>query len=73
MELSAQWVFLQSSAIVKLFGVTLSSQLSMVSEYIKMGPLDQYLRTNRSSMKLVDLIGAAANLSSALWHLVTYL
>ncbi|XP_018333328.1 tyrosine-protein kinase hopscotch [Agrilus planipennis] len=69
LELAGQWAFLQSYAIVKLFGVTLTSPVSMVLEYMKLGNLDQYLQRNKSSLKEVDLIEAATNLASALWHL----
>lgn len=44
----------------------------MILEYVKLGPLDQYLRTNKKKIKEVDLIEASSNLASALWHLVSY-
>lgn len=72
MELTGHWAFLQSSAIVRLYGMTLSSPVSMVLEYMRLGPLDQYLRTNKAILKTEDLIEAASNLASALWHLVRY-
>lgn len=72
MELASQWAFLQSSAIVRLYGITLSSPVTMVMDYIKLGPLDEYLRQNKSLIKPVDFIEASSYLASALWHLVSY-
>lgn len=40
-------------------------------EYFTLGPLDQYLRVKKGIIKVVDLIEAASNLASALWHLVS--
>ncbi|KAF2897768.1 hypothetical protein ILUMI_08399 [Ignelater luminosus] len=69
LELTGHWAFLQSSAIVRLYGITLSSPVSMVLEYMCLGPLDQYLRNNKAILKPEDLIEAASNLAAALWHL----
>ncbi|KAI4469186.1 tyrosine-protein kinase hopscotch [Holotrichia oblita] len=69
LDIAGQWAFLQSNAVVKLFGVTLSAQISMIAEYVRFGPLDEYLRKNKHKMKEVDLIEASSNLASALWHL----
>ncbi|GJQ70199.1 putative Band 4.1 homologues [Trypoxylus dichotomus] len=69
LDIAGQWAFLQSNAVVKLFGATLSAQMSVLSEYVKFGPLDEYLRKNKHKMKEVDLIEASSNLASALWHL----
>lgn len=70
LELTGQWCFLQSNAIVRLFGVTFRSPVSMVLEYMRLGRLDEYLSKNRGTLKPVDLVEAASNLASALWHLV---
>ncbi|KAF5274388.1 hypothetical protein FQA39_LY07268 [Lamprigera yunnana] len=69
MELAGRWAFLQSASIVRLFGITLSSPVSMVLEHVHLGPLDSFLRNNKSILKTVDLIESASNLASALWHL----
>ncbi|XP_018575344.1 tyrosine-protein kinase hopscotch [Anoplophora glabripennis] len=69
LTLAGQWAFLQSSAIVRLYGIAFTSSISMVLEYFRLGPLDQYLQANRGIMKTVDLIEAASNLAAALWHL----
>ncbi|KAK9719328.1 Protein tyrosine and serine/threonine kinase [Popillia japonica] len=69
LDIAGQWAFLQSNAVVKLFGVTLSAQISMIAEYVRFGPLDEYLRKSKHKMKEVDLIEASSNLASALWHL----
>lgn len=70
--LAGQWAFLQSSAIVRLYGITLTSNISFVSEYLRLGPLDEYLRRKQNNVKTIDLIEAASNLATALWHLVRY-
>lgn len=70
MELVGSWATLQSSSIVKLFGVTLKGPVSMVTEYLYLGPFDAYLRENKLRMKEVDLVEAGTYLASALWHLV---
>jgi Janus kinase 2/BCL2-associated athanogene 2 len=70
LDLAGRWATLQSNAIVKLYGVTLSSQLSMVTEYLSLGPLDMYLKEHKLSLKQVDLVEAGAFLAKALWHLV---
>lgn len=69
LAIAGQWAFLQSSAIVRLYGITLSNNISFVLEYFRLGPLDNYLREKHSIIKEVDLIEASANLASALWHL----
>lgn len=45
-------------------------QISMVLDYGRLGPLDEYLRANNATVEIVDLVEASANLASALWHLV---
>nr|XP_022913814.1 tyrosine-protein kinase hopscotch [Onthophagus taurus] len=69
LEAAGQWSLVQSSSIVRLFGVTVSGYLSMILEYIKYGPLDEYLRQNKNKLKEVDLIEASSALANALWHL----
>ncbi|XP_023023371.1 tyrosine-protein kinase hopscotch isoform X3 [Leptinotarsa decemlineata] len=69
LTLAGQWAFLESSAIVRLFGIAFTSNISLVLEYFRLGPLDDYLRKNKGILKPVDLIEATCNLASALWHL----
>lgn len=71
MELAGRWAFLQSNSIVKLFGVTLTSPVAMMMEYLSIGPLDAYLKEHASDMKQVDLVEAGSYLANALWHLVS--
>lgn len=70
MELAGNWSCLQSSAIIKLYGITLVNPVSMVMEFVRLGPLDQFLKENKSILKTVDLVEATSTLASALWHLV---
>lgn len=68
--MAGRWAFLQSNAIVKLYGMTLSSPFAMVMEYLDLGQLDEYLRHHKNEIKAVDLVEAGTYLASALWHLV---
>ncbi|KAJ8947273.1 hypothetical protein NQ318_014169 [Aromia moschata] len=67
-NLAGQWAFLRSNVLVRLYGIAFTSNISMVLEYFKLGPLDQYLRESRN-VQTVHLVQAASNLASALWHL----
>ncbi|KAF5275199.1 hypothetical protein FQR65_LT04231 [Abscondita terminalis] len=69
LKLADRWGFLQSNALVRLYGVTVTGPVSMVLEQVRLGPLDVYLRDNKSRVKAEDLIEAASNLASALWYL----
>ncbi|XP_017778377.1 PREDICTED: tyrosine-protein kinase hopscotch [Nicrophorus vespilloides] len=69
LEMAGKWAFVQSNVIVRFFGLTLTSQLSVILEFVRLGPLDQYLRDNINIIKAVDLVEAVSNLASALWHL----
>jgi len=42
----------------------------MVTEFLKLGPLDQYLKRNKAIMKPEDLVEASTDLATALWHMV---
>ena len=53
--------------------MTLAPSVGMVLEYAELGPLDAYLRNNKSqTVKSIDLVEAAACLATAVWHLVIY-
>lgn len=67
------WASIQSPAIVRLYGMTLNSPLSMVMEHLPYGPLDTYLQSNGQFLKDVDLVEAANYLATALWNLVIYM
>lgn len=69
--MAGHWSHLNSTTIIKTYGVTLCNQISMISEYIKLGSLDVYLKKHKTVLKDVDLIQAASNLASALWYLVS--
>ncbi|KAL3288358.1 hypothetical protein HHI36_002806 [Cryptolaemus montrouzieri] len=69
LDLAGNWAFLQSKNIVRLYGVTLTRNISMVMEYFRLGPLNLYLQKNKNIVKTVDLIEASSNLASALWYL----
>ncbi|XP_046399545.1 tyrosine-protein kinase JAK2 [Ischnura elegans] len=69
LDLANRWAFIRSNSIVKLYGITLSNPVTMVMEYLKLGPLDSYLKENKHRMKTVDLVEASAYLATALWDL----
>ncbi|KAG6456774.1 hypothetical protein O3G_MSEX009942 [Manduca sexta] len=68
-DLASKWACIQSSSIVRLYGVTLSSPTAMVLEYLPYGPFDEYLREHGSRVKPLQLKKVAAGLARALWDL----
>ncbi|KAJ2948409.1 hypothetical protein O0L34_g7648 [Tuta absoluta] len=68
-ELASKWSCIQSCAIVRLYGVTLSSPTALVLEYLPYGPFDVYLRQNEKSITEIHLKKVAASLARALWDL----
>ncbi|KAJ8985905.1 hypothetical protein NQ317_010662 [Molorchus minor] len=69
LTLAGQWSFLRTDFLVRLYGITFTSNISLVLEYFRLGPLDEYLRNNWSIIKTVDLLEAGRNLASVLWYL----
>ncbi|CAH0550624.1 unnamed protein product [Brassicogethes aeneus] len=69
LKISGQWAFLQSDKIVRLYGITMINDISFILEYFPYGPLDIYLRNNEKLVTKDNLIQAATDLASALWHL----
>ncbi|KAJ0174068.1 hypothetical protein K1T71_010214 [Dendrolimus kikuchii] len=68
-ELASKWACVNSSSIVRLYGVTLSSPTAMVLEYLPYGRFDDYLRENEDRVKPIHLKKVAAGLARALWDL----
>lgn len=73
MSLTSRWVFINSGAVTKLFGISLANPLAMVMEYFEDGQLDTYLSNpdNRSTITEVNLVEAAASLANAVYYLVS--
>ncbi|EZA58280.1 hypothetical protein DMN91_006513 [Ooceraea biroi] len=70
LTLTGKWSQLRSSALVRLYGVTVDPSIGMLFELVKLGPLDKYLRSNPvEAIKEVDLVEATTCLATALWHL----
>ncbi|XP_015172173.1 PREDICTED: tyrosine-protein kinase hopscotch isoform X1 [Polistes dominula] len=70
LELAGKWSQLRSSALVRLYGLTVTPTIGMLLELVGAGPLDAYLSNPSSpSVKTVDMVEAAACLATALWHL----
>lgn len=65
----AQWTHLRNDSIVICRGITLWSPLSMLLEYLPLGPLDEFLKANKEMLKETNLIECTAYLSRALWFL----
>lgn len=61
-------MFWRSDTIVHVFGIVLDVNLSVIMEYLHLGPLDQYLKDN--DLPVIDLVEAATNLAKALFYLV---
>lgn len=72
LDLAGTWTYLQSKDIVRIYGITLTPNVSLVTEYFRHGPLDIYLKKNKNVLKTEDLIEASSHLASALWYLVRF-
>lgn len=72
MKLADKWSNLCSPELIKMYGFTLSSPQTLVMESLKMGPLDEFLRSARKSVNLTCLIDAAYSLARALHYLVCF-
>lgn len=68
-ELANKWACVQSSSIVRLYGITLNSPTAMVLEYLPYGPFDDFLRTKEKTITILHLKKVAASLTRALWDL----
>lgn len=69
MRLADKWSGLFAPELVKMYGFTLSAPQTFCIESIKMGPLDEFLRTQRQPMADVCMIDAAYTLARALHYL----
>lgn len=61
-------IFWRSETLVHIYGIILDVNLSVIMEYLPLGPLDQYLQDNE--LPFIDLVEAATNLAKALFYLV---
>lgn len=55
-----------------MLGIVLANPLTLVMEYLALGPLDEYLQANKDDIQEVDLVEAATYLAKALWYLVSF-
>jgi len=51
-----------------MYGIILDVNLSLIMEYLPLGPLDKYLK--ECDLPVIDLVEAATNLAKALFYLV---
>ena len=61
-------IFWRSETLVHIHGIILDVNLSVIMEYLPLGPLDEYLQENE--LPVIDLVEAATNLAKALFYLV---
>jgi len=62
-------MFWTCETIVRTYGIILDSPLSVIFEYLPLGPLDQYLQQCQDDLEVIDLVEAATNLAKALFYL----
>lgn len=63
------WYHIQSEFVAKTMGICLHSPLAYIREYFPMGKLDNFLKINRKSIKVVDLVECVTYLAHGLWYL----
>ena len=68
METVQKSMFWRSETIVLMYGIILDANLSLIMEYLPLGPLDKYLK--ECDLPVIDLVEAATNLAKALFYLV---
>ena len=68
METVQKSMFWRSETIVHMYGIILDANLSLIMEYLPLGPLDKYLK--ECDLPVIDLVEAATNLAKALFYLV---
>lgn len=70
-KLADWWGKLDLSEIVRLHGITLHQPVSLVLESISHGPLDEFLRSHKDKINLLNLVETAISLAKALHYLVS--
>ncbi|XP_012263583.2 tyrosine-protein kinase hopscotch [Athalia rosae] len=70
LELAGKWGQLRSTALVRLYGLTVAPAIGMLLELVRHGPLDAYMRLPTSpAVTTAHMVEAAGCLATALWHL----
>jgi hypothetical protein len=74
LQLSDKWAKIDLSEIVRMHALTLHHPIALVLESINIGPLDEFLRSNRNRkhIKLLNLVETAYSLAKALHYLVCH-
>lgn len=72
-ELACVWSRISSPHIIKLYGLTLTVPYTMVMEHCKFGPLNEFLRHNKSKVSRRQLIDVVHGLVRGLVYLVSSL
>jgi hypothetical protein len=70
-KLADWWGKLELSEIVRLHGITLHQPISLVLESISHGPLDEFLRSHKEKINLLNLVETSISLAKALHYLVS--
>lgn len=68
-----KWSRIYSPFIIKLFGLTLNIPYTMVMEYSKYGPLNEFLRHNKTKVSMGQLIDVVHGLVRGIVYLVSYI
>ncbi|XP_075155140.1 tyrosine-protein kinase hopscotch [Haematobia irritans] len=67
--LASTWSRIQSPHIIKIFGLTLDPPFTMVMEYSKFGPLNEFLLHNKTKVSLSQLIDVVHGLVRGIVYL----
>lgn len=70
MNLSNTWSRIYSPYIIKLYGLTLTTPYTMVMEYSKFGPLNEFLQHYKSKISLHQLLDVVHGLVRGIVYLV---
>lgn len=71
MTLANTWSRIYSPHIIKLYGFTLTTPYTMVMEYMRFGPLNEFLSQHRSKVSLRQLLDVVHGLVRGIVYLVS--
>lgn len=66
-----KWSRIYSPHIIKLYGLTLNIPYTMVMEYSKFGPLNEFLMHNEAKVSLRQLLDVVHGLVRGIYYLVS--
>lgn len=71
MNLANTWSRIYSPHIIKLYGLTLTTPYTMVMEYSRFGPLNEFLQHNKTKISLRQLLDVVHGLVRGIVYLVS--